>query len=190
MNIDYLVQNGGAVLMPLLALSLATLALAIERAVYFRWTTCQRAAPPSQPGADGLPSSVPECALHSAAAGIRTGALPPAAWPRAVDDALAEGRRGLRALDFVVCVAPMLGILGTVLGMVNGFGQPASAADSPVAMLLDGIAEALATTILGLVIAAAALLVRHACAAGAERHEGRVVRCALTADPLDGGRAA
>jgi biopolymer transport protein ExbB len=50
-------------------------------------------------------------------------------------------------------IAPMLGLLGTVLGMIKSFSVVASdiAASRPM-MLADGVAEALVTTAAGLVI--------------------------------------
>ena len=50
-------------------------------------------------------------------------------------------------------IAPMLGLFGTVLGMIKSFSVVASdiAASRPM-MLADGVAEALVTTAAGLVI--------------------------------------
>lgn len=60
----------------------------------------------------------------------------------------------MRALDMVVQAAPMLGLLGTVLGMIDAFSVLASTdgAVDPTA-LAGGIYVALSTTAAGLVIA-------------------------------------
>ena len=67
---------------------------------------------------------------------------------------LAEARRGLRALDLISTIAPLLGLLGTVLGMIAAFQalQQAGARADP-ATLAGGIWEALLTTAAGMAVA-------------------------------------
>jgi len=62
--------------------------------------------------------------------------------------------RRLRVLDMVIQAAPMLGLLGTVIGMIDAFSTLASA-DGVVdqALLAVGIWTALTTTAAGLAIA-------------------------------------
>ncbi len=61
--------------------------------------------------------------------------------------------RGFSILDTVITVAPMLGILGTVTGIINTFNVlSASAIDNPMGATA-GIAEALITTAAGLIVA-------------------------------------
>ncbi len=67
---------------------------------------------------------------------------------------LADARSGLRILDLTVTVAPLLGLLGTVLGMIDAFQAlqtAGSAADA--AALAGGIWEALLTTAAGMAVA-------------------------------------
>jgi len=61
--------------------------------------------------------------------------------------------RNLIWLATVISVAPMLGFLGTVSGMVNAFESIAAANDISPSLVADGISEALLTTLFGLVIA-------------------------------------
>ena len=70
------------------------------------------------------------------------------------DAALARAASGLRFLDAVAQVAPLLGLFGTVLGMIEAFQalQGAGAAVDP-ALLAGGIWVALMTTAVGLAIA-------------------------------------
>ncbi len=56
-------------------------------------------------------------------------------------------------LATVVSIAPMLGFLGTVSGMVNAFKSIAQANDISPSLVAGGISEALLTTMFGLVIA-------------------------------------
>ncbi len=67
---------------------------------------------------------------------------------------LAEARTGLRFLELTATVAPLLGLLGTVLGMIAAFQtlQEAGARADPSA-LAGGIWEALLTTAAGMAVA-------------------------------------
>ncbi|MEM1429150.1 MAG: MotA/TolQ/ExbB proton channel family protein [Pseudomonadota bacterium] len=73
---------------------------------------------------------------------------------RIAQDMLASVRRGLRALELISTIAPLLGLLGTVLGMIAAFQelQEAGARADPSA-LAGGIWEALLTTAAGLAVA-------------------------------------
>ncbi len=64
----------------------------------------------------------------------------------------------LRGLEMAGTISPLLGLLGTVIGMVKAFGQlAASAAQANPASLANGIWEALITTVGGLVVAVPAV---------------------------------
>ncbi|WP_421701041.1 MotA/TolQ/ExbB proton channel family protein [Aliiroseovarius sp.] len=67
---------------------------------------------------------------------------------------LAQLSERMRTLDMVVQAAPMLGLLGTVIGMIDAFGvlSLAEGAVDP-ALLAGGIWSALTTTAVGLAIA-------------------------------------
>jgi len=62
-------------------------------------------------------------------------------------------RRGLSVLDTTITVAPMLGILGTVTGIINTFNMLNAAGMENPTGATAGIAEALITTATGLMIA-------------------------------------
>jgi biopolymer transport protein ExbB len=72
-------------------------------------------------------------------------------------------KRGLRPLQIVVAVAPLLGLLGTVYGMISSFQsvELAGAGGDKVELLSRGIYEALVTTATGLTIAIPFLLMYH-----------------------------
>ena len=79
----------------------------------------------------------------------------------AVEDALMEEgalqlsrlKRGIKPLQGVVTVAPLMGLLGTVYGMIASFQSMGTAGDDKVKFLSEGIYEALVTTATGLTIA-------------------------------------
>lgn len=84
---------------------------------------------------------------------------PPA--PRIENCAVVELQRmakGQSLLDTVITMAPMLGILGTVLGIIESFQVLHSAGVTDPQSVVGGIAEALITTAAGLFVALLALL--------------------------------
>lgn len=80
------------------------------------------------------------------------------AYQQEVAEELERISRGLPTLDTVITVAPLLGLLGTVTGLIHAFGlMGASELDAPTA-ITGGIAEALIATAFGLGIAICALV--------------------------------
>ena len=71
---------------------------------------------------------------------------------------ISQMSRGQSLLDTVITMAPMLGILGTVLGIIDSFNiLSLQGVDNPTAVV-GGIAQALISTAMGLVVALFALL--------------------------------
>ncbi|OSQ43595.1 MotA/TolQ/ExbB proton channel family protein [Marivita geojedonensis] len=73
---------------------------------------------------------------------------------RVARGALMDAGSGLRALDLIATIAPLVGLLGTVLGMIDAFQalQDSGARADPSA-LAGGIWEALLTTAAGMAVA-------------------------------------
>jgi biopolymer transport protein ExbB len=69
-----------------------------------------------------------------------------------------ELERFLNALGTIASISPLLGLLGTVLGMIRTFNTLNSGGVGDPAALAGGIAEALITTAAGLSVAIPALL--------------------------------
>jgi len=62
-------------------------------------------------------------------------------------------RRHLTALGTIASVSPLLGLFGTVLGMISVFATLSGEETVNAAMLAGGISEALITTALGMLVA-------------------------------------
>ncbi len=71
--------------------------------------------------------------------------------------------RDLKVMKICVSAAPLVGLLGTVTGMLSTFGALSSGAggDQTMGMIAAGISEALITTETGLVIALPGLFFHH-----------------------------
>ena len=67
--------------------------------------------------------------------------------------------RRLNLLSSVISISPMLGLLGTVTGMIRAFTNISKYGTGDAAIVADGIAEALLTTAAGLMIAIPVIVV-------------------------------
>ena len=73
---------------------------------------------------------------------------------RVARNELADAATGLRALELIATIAPLLGLLGTVLGMIAAFqALQDSGARADPSQLAGGIWEALLTTAAGMAVA-------------------------------------
>lgn len=81
--------------------------------------------------------------------------------------------RDLKVMQIFVSAAPLMGLLGTVTGMLATFGALAtgSGGDKTMGMVAEGISEALVTTETGLVIALPGLFFHSMLLRGLERYK-------------------
>jgi biopolymer transport protein ExbB len=133
---DWFVR-GGPVMWPLLLLSLLGLTVVVERALF--WLRERRREPRAE--------------LEAFLASER--ATAPSQEIFDVAFTLEERRceRGLGCLDTVITAAPLLGILGTVLGIIDSFELLSTRTTADPLAVSGGVAEALITTAAGLIIA-------------------------------------
>jgi biopolymer transport protein ExbB len=172
-----IIQAAGWPIWPLIAASIAALALIIERVLALR---ARLVAPPGlldealSVTHAGLPSVDVVHALEASsvmgkllATGIRTYAanpwIPAAELRQAFENAGRESVHQLgtylNALGSIATAAPLMGLFGTVIGMIEIFGAqaPGSAGANPQ-QLAHGISVALYNTAFGLLVAIPALL--------------------------------
>ena len=162
--------KGGPVMWPLLIVSLVTVTVVLER-LFFVLREGWRRSPAA---VARIFSDVEHDNLGAAsAAGHESGDFVARVLTYALEhrdvsfsNALLEAsslelqrfNRGISILDTVVTLAPLMGLFGTVTGMVRAFGLlGASELGAPTA-ITGGIAEALIATAFGLLIAMIALL--------------------------------
>ena len=192
--------RGGPVMVPLLLLSLASLALIIERIVFWQRTHNRRATVRWEAIASAARAGDVDTALSKA-----KGDRGPYGWfaretlRRWKDDAVfadASAReiieqvrtpleRFSTTLSTIITAAPMLGILGTVVGIIQSFGLlGGSKLASDPTLIAGGIAQALYTTAFGLIIALVTLFPYMAFRAQADRAFSRLETFAAVAVEL------
>jgi biopolymer transport protein ExbB len=186
-DLALLIERGGWVMLPLLILSIVSLTLIVER-IWF-WATLHRPARIRWLGRlghalrigdrdavgrlvdrDRSPYSEVGRALleHGASDAVAV---------EAVEIQRPKFDRFMVSLSTIITAAPLLGILGTVIGIIRSFrllGGPSEGSLADPSTVSHGIAEALLTTALGLIVALVTLFPYMIFRAQAERAIGRV----------------
>ncbi|MBL8858811.1 MAG: MotA/TolQ/ExbB proton channel family protein [Planctomycetes bacterium] len=168
-NIIHIFEKGGPIMWPLLVASVLALGTVIERLIFLMNEKRKR-----DPRAlEGFFAYVKRGDIEGA---VKHGAMSNFYVVRALSYALGHREsslgnaleyarglemkrfsRGIPILDTVITLAPLLGLLGTVTGMMGSFSIIGGDLSSPGA-ITGGIAEALIATAFGLGIAITALL--------------------------------
>ena len=190
-----MIESGGAVGIVIIAMSVFMLALVIEHLFSLR-----RSEIAPQKLVNRLQRLIQQRQFDRAAAACRQSRSLLAAvvgpglarveegYPvveKAMEDACAESSARLyRKIDYLSVIgtlSPMLGLLGTVWGMMIAFSEFAAKANVQVTELAPGIATALVTTLLGLAVAIPAYA---AFAFFRSRVDEAVASCAQIAESL------
>lgn len=175
-----LLNRGGPLMYPLYLCSIAVVAFVIERSVRLRRSAI---LPPDVVAkvrrmSDGGDRIDPKALLtelkdHTSpigrviTAGLRRADRPLPELEKAIEDAGQREadalRRGCRGLSIVSSVSPLLGLLGTVTGMIKAFMTVAAQEEAlgRTELLAAGIYQALVTTAAGLCIAIPALVLYY-----------------------------
>ena len=171
-----IIRDAGWPIWPLLLCSIAAMALIIERLSSLR---AVKVSPPklldevltvtraSLPGADVVNKLGSNSVLGLV---LATGLRAVVADPRITEDALRSAFEGagrvavhrleryLNTLGTIASSAPLLGLFGTVIGMIEIFGSPTASGGTNPLMLAHGISVALYNTAFGLIIAIPSLM--------------------------------
>ena len=76
---------------------------------------------------------------------------------------MATLEKNMSWISLMIAVAPMMGFLGTVWGMIQAFNDISAAKDISPSIVADGISVALLTTAFGLVVAIILQFLQNAC---------------------------
>ncbi len=169
-----LILTGGPVMIPLGIASVLALAIAVERSYSLRREKVIPAGfiaglrEEMTRGDAGNQGSIAYCESVGGPvgdlfkAGMQRLSRGEDAVEKAIEDAaireVEKLKRSLRGLAIVASVSPLLGLLGTVYGMIGAFQDATIAGMGKADMLAEGIYQALVTTATGLTIAIPALL--------------------------------
>lgn len=182
-----LFARGGVVMYPLLALSVIAVTLILERTFFFLTTNSPlrreqiyqlgkllRAGQYDQARAEARRDR----SVYGDAVGrILDEPISESAGVDAIEAQRGRLERFLPMLSTIITAAPMLGILGTVIGIIGAFGQlelSGSRADLDLNQLGGDIGEALITTAAGIAVALVTLFPYNLFRAQADRSLGRL----------------
>ena len=177
MSLIEIFDAGGPVMWPLLICSLVSLAIIIERLINLRVSRILNPAVVERVTglAEGgrLDRAAEECRRHPGIytnivlAGLEVAGRGEAETvsKEAIEDAgrheTARLNRYLGTLGTIVGISPLLGLFGTVTGMIEVFQTIAEAGAGQAAQLSGGISQALITTATGLLIAIPSLVAHN-----------------------------
>jgi biopolymer transport protein ExbB len=183
---------GGLFVYPILVVGALGLLLVLERLIHLALTQMPAALPGNVLGRlasgdlEGARGAVAKARTPGARilrAGIEAADKPEAQREAAMESALlAEAPRLERSLSLLAAlagVAPLLGLLGTVSGMIATFDTISAAGTGNPRLLSGGISEALITTQLGLMVAIPLLLAHAWLRRWVERREAQLEHCAI-----------
>lgn len=153
-------QAGGPLMWALLACSIVAVAVIFERCWF--WSrlgikkderrALEATSQMERGAASTLAVSGPITAMLAAGCKVQPDQCGKAMEVVALEE-IVRMRRGMSVLDTIITAAPMLGIMGTVLGIISSFDMLGQAGVSDPKAVIAGIAQALITTATGLGIA-------------------------------------
>jgi len=162
-----IIQAAGWPIWPLLLASIIAVALIIERSIALRRSRIvppgllQRALGEFKKGADNS-KMLADLEAHSPlgkvlAAGLRNVGSTREVMKEAIEEAgrtvTHELERYLTTLGTIASISPLMGLFGTIVGMIEIFGSQSPTGGNNVAQLAHGISIALYNTGFGLIIA-------------------------------------
>ena len=164
-----IIQKGGPIMWPLLLTSIVCVAVVLERLFFILSVSAQREpkvvesilVAAERGDFDGAISAGEQSRDYVAMTlvhGLRQPDNLANALLRAANQQLKRFNYGLSILDTIITLAPLLGLLATVTGMIHAFGLLGGRELDAPSVITGGIAEALIGTAFGLGIAVVALI--------------------------------
>ena len=159
--------SGGWMMIPILLCSLVGMTVAIERLMFFYRSRATSEADQMltlvRQGKFTDALSVAEQRSSPLLRVLASGILKRTDQPEKAMEAagLAElviMKRGLTVLDTIITLGPLLGLLGTIIGMINAFGIMAESGLGQPHAVTGGVAEALVCTAAGIFVAVTTLV--------------------------------
>jgi biopolymer transport protein ExbB len=159
--------KGGLIMIPLLAASLIAVTVIVERLSF--WRRLRRHEVDRTilalvaEGDVKQALEVAGASRHPVARVLQAGlhsrhVAPGTAMQAAAQAELRHLRRYLPVLDTIITLAPLLGLMGTITGMISAFGIVSEAGLGQPHAITGGIAEALIATATGLLVAIMTLI--------------------------------
>lgn len=170
MELYKIIQSGGPVMWPLMACSLIALTVVIERGLF--WYGLERRRNRqlmddilslAEKGDWEAIKQKSETSRDHIIRVLIVGILHRdfdmgSAMEAEAENTVQQMSRFMSILDTMITIAPLLGILGTVLGIISSFKMLGSSGIADPKLVTSGIAQALITTATGLIISIAAVL--------------------------------
>lgn len=159
--------SGGWMMIPILLCSLIAVTVVIERFIFFynSRTTAEADSMLAliQQGKFTDALSVAEHRPSPILRVLSSGILSRTDQPEKAMEAaglaeLATMKRRLNILDTIITLGPLLGLLGTIIGMIDAFGIMAESGLGQPHAVTGGVAEALVCTAAGIVVAVTTLV--------------------------------
>ena len=184
-----LILKGGPVMYPLLICSLISLTITIERIIF--WSNesrridrklldevfgeiekglYEKAVTLGNKSKDYMIKIVCSSLAHHKSSRINM-------LEMAAEDEIDRMKRGMAILDTIITMAPLLGILGTVTGIIVSFDFLGKAGVEDPRAVTGGIAQALITTAAGLTIALATIIPYNYFIVKLERAARNIEKC-------------
>jgi len=178
LEISEFLIKGGLVMVPLLACSIIALAIVIERFLFWRRIRDRQKSDEIlslvEQGEFSRASEI-SCSADSPITRVLASGLAHSAssLTKAMEVAAQKEtsvlKQRLTILDTIITLAPLLGLLGTVTGMIGSFGIMSQVGIGQPHAVTGGVAEALIATATGLLIAILTLVPYNYLSSRAER---------------------
>ncbi|WP_245809503.1 MotA/TolQ/ExbB proton channel family protein [Desulfamplus magnetovallimortis] len=183
------IPKGGPIVWPIVAILGIALVILVERIIFFlrkqinadkfmkrleplvranRWDDCRRLLESSRK------RLIPKVLLTAMDFRDQDRADMENALQEAILNEIPRIERFLSTLGMLAAIAPLLGLLGTVTGMINTFHAITSCGTGDPRMMSGGISEALVTTMLGLSVAIPVMLVHTILSRHVETEIGKI----------------